>query len=442
MSTIATLVTQLIAKTENFIGPMQDAGKAVDRVQKKFETQAATFGMTARQAEIYKLAQQGANRAVIEGLQAQDRHITRLEQIKAAQDRAAASAKEMERNLSNGLKRTTENANNLANTLERVAIKAGALAAIEKGTRSFADAIREAHDRGEELDITVTSMLTGFGKWASEVRFIGPLIKNLASAWETWTGQVERNQLALELHELALRRLALREQELIRQEQAVAAIEAQNARSREAHNRIIGRAQDAVTQLRIEYENLGLTVDEIREKELRSVLERAQAVEGFIDEQIAIHRAISAYRELQEEQKRLADEAARIFDMTRTPLEKFAKEVERLRDLFERGLLDQDTFDRRMRQLEEERKRAEDAGKALDTKRPAEVLQTPAAIERRFAQSFRTPSATDPGLKLLKTAEHTLVDGKQRTQIQKQQLTELQQLNNSLGQFTIYGGLN
>lgn len=311
--------------------------------------------------------------------------------------------------------------------------------ALDKGFDALGQAMKRSVENGENfvdvLQETATQALT-------TLPIIGGLNQALISMRDYLLGDAE--ELAALNARLASvgDRLGLTAKETAR----LAAKTKELTAAHDAHAKRISDAQSLVQSLAFEYANLGKSAEELREAEIRATLTRADAVEGWIQEQIAIQRAINAYREMQAEQERLAAAAEQIFEMTRTPLEQFNRELEKLKELFEGGFIDEDTYQRRIKQLEDELKQAEELTNAqkdvIERQQPAIQDQTPAAIERRFAQSFRTPSATDPGLKLLKTAEHTLVDGKQRTQIQKQQLTELQQLNNSLGQFTIYGGLN
>ena len=74
--------------------------------------------------------------------------------------------------------------------------------------------------------------------------------------------------------------------------------------------------------------------------------------------------------------EKLKSAAARIFDATRTPMEKFKTEIEKLKELFEKGLINEDTFKRA----------SEAAQKTLDgfAKKPA--AEAEASRDGRFRQ--------------------------------------------------------
>lgn len=70
------------------------------------------------------------------------------------------------------------------------------------------------------------------------------------------------------------------------------------------------------------------------------------ALAGATDEQIKMAEAILAQIDALREQEQWAKKAERVFEQTRTPLERYAKELEELEELFRRGLIDQETFAR------------------------------------------------------------------------------------------------
>ena len=91
------------------------------------------------------------------------------------------------------------------------------------------------------------------------------------------------------------------------------------------------------------------TLDKIREDARKAAEEAANAADAFNDLGDGIAEAATEMDRLAD-LTRLAD---RIIEQTRTPLEKFTKQMELLADLLSKGLIDQDTFERAVRQAEE-----------------------------------------------------------------------------------------
>lgn len=309
--------------------------------------------------------------------------------------------------------------------------------ALDKGFDALGQAMKRSVENGENfvdvLQETATNALT-------TIPIIGGLNQAFISLRDYLLGDAAELAAMNERLATVQSRLGLTAKETERLKRKTQEL----ADAHAAHAKKIDDARTLVNQLATDYANLGKSAAQLREEEIRSILTRAGAVESWIQEQIAIQRAIDAYKELQEEQRRLADEAARIFDMTRTPLENFTKEVEKLRDLFNRGLIDEDTFNRRMKQLEEELKQAEELNKVEDKpvekRKPSSDFQSPAAIERRFGAGMPTGVAAAPELKTAKNTEQMLVDGRRRTSIQQQQLALLKDIRDR--QPEVFGGNN
>ena len=82
------------------------------------------------------------------------------------------------------------------------------------------------------------------------------------------------------------------------------------------------------------------------------------AQEGASDAAIKAVEALQRQVEALERQADLMEEGARVFDKTRTPIEKHVAELEKLRELLEAGAIDQDTFRRAVEAADAELKDA------------------------------------------------------------------------------------
>lgn len=158
-----------------------------------------------------------------------------------------------------------------------------------------------------------------------------------------------------------------------------------------------------------------------------------------------LHDKLDAMKAVEDSIKRqndLMNEGQRITESVRTAQEIYNDTIENLQKLLEAGAISEETFRRAMEKAKDDLEGALKVDEpAIRKNSPADVFQSPAALERRFGQSFRTPAAQDSGLKLLKTAEQTLVDARRQTGYQRRMTDALESLEDGL-QFSVYGGLN
>lgn len=465
MATLNTLVTQLIAKTENFIGPMQDASKAVDRVQKKMETQRATFGMSARQVEIYKLAQQGATREQIRNAMALDRQITAMEQWEAAVKAAQIPLKVV--------KDTTEQTNSALTQfgagLGKRLFAANALVSVLIGSLNAASRAAADVSNTNGLMDSLGDVAMGipiFGDLATIVARIGIELsgagseaRNLATRLETvqqrlgLTGAeaVRLQGVGVVLKGLEAKVAALGNTAEVAALKAAGATAAAIQRAMElaaqieAYNRATANDSGRAALIRSLEEQAGLWGTNAREIDLykASLLNATQA---DIDHINWLHDKLDAMKALQESQARmnkLMDEGRRVWEQTRTPLEAYNLRLEELRKLLEGGAIDEETFQRAVDQAREALERQTKVEDKVEEKAkpPASVqFQSPAAIERRFGAGMPTGIAAAPELKTAKNTENLLVDSRRQTSIQNQQLTILKEIRDR--QPEVFGGSN
>jgi hypothetical protein len=107
-----------------------------------------------------------------------------------------------------------------------------------------------------------------------------------------------------------------------------------------------------------------------------------------------------------EEQKKAMEEGAKVFDETRTPIEKYAAEIEHLDDLLMRGALDNDTYNRAVERAQDELTKA--------TKEPE--AKKAGAVERRF--DFFVPGMkemADPQKDMAATGKKALTEAERQT---------------------------
>lgn len=110
-------------------------------------------------------------------------------------------------------------------------------------------------------------------------------------------------------------------------------------RSAEAHAQLQREAERVYASTRTEAERYAAEVERLREL----------LAEGLISQDTFARAVRAADGQL----RRLEDAAARVFDSTRTPLERFEAKVAELQELLRRGLIDRDTFDRAMAAAQE-----------------------------------------------------------------------------------------
>lgn len=113
-------------------------------------------------------------------------------------------------------------------------------------------------------------------------------------------------------------------------------------------------------------------------------------------------------------------EAARIFDATRTPLEKFDEQMLKLKGLLSEGLIDQDTFDRAKLQARDDLRNGLDKDKDRGKETSAAALERGSRESRSAILAFRT-GANRPDRELVQ-------QGRTQVSLQTQQLNELRRI--------------
>lgn len=112
--------------------------------------------------------------------------------------------------------------------------------------------------------------------------------------------------------------------------------------------------------------------------------------------------------------KGLQDSAKQIFEQTRTPMERFAKEMERVNEMFVRGFLDADTYLRAVSQLEEQFMKAGKAQSAF----------AGGALMKGSVEAIRAVQQFEFGQKQAPQEKKVPAILEQQRQIQQQQLQE------------------
>ena len=72
MATIAKLNVDLAINAAQFTTQLANAEKSAQNFTKRMEQQAATFGMTNREAQIYRLTQRGASEETLQAARNED----------------------------------------------------------------------------------------------------------------------------------------------------------------------------------------------------------------------------------------------------------------------------------------------------------------------------------------------------------------------------------
>jgi len=108
----------------------------------------------------------------------------------------------------------------------------------------------------------------------------------------------------------------------------------------------------------------------------RAAQEAAESVAGNTDE---FNRMAEGLAEAATAMKKLQSAAERVFDATRTPMERFAKEMEKLKELFGKQLINEDTFKRAAQQ-------AQDALDAATKSPVAKIAKAKTPRETMFQQ--------------------------------------------------------
>lgn len=128
-----------------------------------------------------------------------------------------------------------------------------------------------------------------------------------------------------------------------------------------------------------------------------------------------------AVRESLREFENLQREAERVIEETRTPQERFEKELEKLKKLFDRGLIDEDTFNRA---VEKARKQLEEATKSV--KAEVDISEPKAAQFRQITRGQLERTAglgiVDPQTKALNSLREFL---QREIVIMREQVTEV-----------------
>lgn len=455
MATVGSLIINIGARTDAFHSALAQADRSVTKLHQSMDAQIATFGMSTRQAEIYTAQLKGVDKAVIDVMQAQDKHLTMMEkaavvieQTRTPLEREMKQVDELNRLVRAGAI-DLETYSRAMNQMGASAVKSsnaltpyigrlkaiGAAASIFALVRAGAQALGDAMD---DLDNS-RSFFDRLGEAAEKVPILGDIAKFFARIYVELTGAGEAYRQMNREHAEFMKGMAEFEhrrqqaatilpilQEIEKQVAAlgvsseVAALRAAGATDVaihkamehlaliEAYNTAISNEQGRFALIRALEEEAGLWGQNAREIDLyRASL--LGATEADIQHINWLHDKLDAMKALQEAQdalNRLMDEGRRVWEQTRTPLEAYNLELERLRKLLEAGAIDEETFRRAVEQAKEELERHTKT--VLDTQMP-QIPQRPAVLENPSAREFRfTSGVPGRGLDPMKESNNTL----------------------------------
>jgi TP901 family phage tail tape measure protein len=156
--------------------------------------------------------------------------------------------------------------------------------------------------------------------------------------------------------------------------------------------------------LQKQIDTFGMSADAIKLWELAqrgatdAMLEQVKALQEQLqkmkDEEEAKQEAIREAERMEEDMKRAAE---RVIEETRTPLEKFEKRIDHLRELFEKGLIDEETF-RRATEMAEKALPGAEAAKAQEFR---QVNLARVALQGTFGTAIEK-QATESGQELMR----------------------------------------
>lgn len=171
------------------------------------------------------------------------------------------------------------------------------------------------------------------------------------------------------------------------------------------------RAEEALAQAMISLNSDVLTLTDSLERQVatygmssRDAQLYELALRGATDEILEQARALDAQLDALERTTELQREAERVFEDTRTPLEAYEKELDKLNELLEEGLIDWDTYGRAVRKAREELEGVTSSAKEF---------AGPEAVSVRFLEEVDTNlsgGSQDDPLRAIELASDETVD--------------------------------
>lgn len=182
-------------------------------------------------------------------------------------------------------------------------------------------------------------------------------------------------------------------------------------------------AEEMFTRLTESNKNFGLSADDAKIKMLEEAGVSAEMIQTLRD-------LAKAHEELAAKQK-LMDEGKRLFEETRTPLEKYEETIGHLSDLLKAQALDWDTYGRLVRRAREE----------LELHNKA--ANKPSLVERRLVaqfngERFAASRAASPADALKSTVDKQLTSDEQRRKIQDDILRQIRDIGQNQPALVIF----
>ena len=160
-------------------------------------------------------------------------------------------------------------------------------------------------------------------------------------------------------------------------------------------------------------------INQIRERQ--KVLDQLKKVEEFHKQTDARVKRERAATERAAKAQKAADAAAgeAIFQQTRTPFERFLAKILDLKKLLAKGVIDDDVFNRAIKNAEDNLKRAE--GKGIEKDLTTGLVASPQALERGTAAAFSAVNQSRRETPQLKVAKEQLEEAKEQLEEAKKQ---------------------
>ncbi len=415
-------------------------GRSADRMAADLSRQAATFGMSGRQAQIYALKMDGATDAQLSAAQAADKHLTSLEKQKTLTGKLAegglAAARVIGGTLGTVLTGKFSKASEAIGTVGQLTSlipgPVGAVASVLTGLLGSAlNAINAKHERMSRVALgAYSAMSTGArtaGQSLEDVRLdsLGEGLERIARRAADMPGFMREafanapagGQFGAQRAVEAVVREATQAEAIFRQlrdNPAMRGLQQQILAERTAQrfHDLAGRlAQGGRPEEQGQLANLadqaalqaqllatGSTMPEAADAAERLGMAQRFAVEQGIrldQAQLRLAEGLDAVARRQLDLAR-AREAVQLVAETRSPLEVWMRESRRLQDLRERGLIDEATLGRGMARAAEQMMQA--AGDIPGG--AAAMLEGSTQAALAIAQARRQQEREDPGLRM------------------------------------------